>query len=281
MTTRHRSIEQLIEEQAHRWRLREVKQLPEGRRPVITLSRQHGAGGEEIARRLAETLKLEAFDREIIQRIAERARFREQAVTAFDERDRAVLDEWLAPFAAERYLTRYDYLHHLIGVVAAVARRGGAIIVGRGAHLLLRAGEALRVMVVAPLEARVAAVADEEGLSPRAARQRIEAVEAERDAFLRQYFRAGFNDPSHFDLVLNTAVIGLDGAVAAVCGAFTARARSAARPEDPVSLTKPRALHRALEDGYLLVERQVLRSECGAALEQLPEEGGDELQCVH
>jgi hypothetical protein len=44
---------------------------------------------------------------------------------------------------------------------------------------------------------------------------------------------------------------------------------------------EPRALQRALEDGYLLAERQVLRSECGAALEQLPEEGGDELQCVH
>jgi cytidylate kinase len=240
MTTRRRSIEQLIEEQAHRWRLREVKPPAEGRRPVITLSRQHGAGGEEIARRLAETLELEAFDREIIQRIAARAQLREQAVRALDERDRAVIDEWLAPFAAERYLTRYDYLHHLIGVVAAIARRGGAIIVGRGGHLLLRAGEALRVMVVAPLEARVAAVADQEGLSPRAARQRIEAVESERDAFLRQYFRAGFNDPSHFDLVVNTAVIGLDAAVATVCGAFTARASRPRPRADPASLLRPR-----------------------------------------
>jgi cytidylate kinase len=240
MTIRHRSIEQLIEEQAYRWQLREVKQPAEGCRPVITLSRQHGAGGEEIARRLAETLELETFDREIIQRIAERARLRERAVTALDERDRAVIDEWLAPFAAERYLTRYDYVHHLIGVVAAIARRGGAIIVGRGAHLLLRAGEALRVRVVAPLEARVAAVADEDGLSPRAARQRIEAVEAERDAFLRRYFHAGFNDPSCFDLVVNTAVIGPDAAVAAVCGAFTTRAGRAAPREDPVSLLHPR-----------------------------------------
>jgi hypothetical protein len=44
---------------------------------------------------------------------------------------------------------------------------------------------------------------------------------------------------------------------------------------------EPRALHRALEDDDLMAERQVLCDESGAALEQLPEEGGDELQCAH
>jgi hypothetical protein len=53
------------------------------------------------------------------------------------------------------------------------------------------------------------------------------------------------------------------------------------RPEDPISLTKPRALHRALEDGYLLAEGQVLRGQCRAALEQLSEEDRDDLQCAH
>jgi cytidylate kinase len=229
MSTRHRSIEQLIEEQAHRWRLHQMERPAETRRPAIALSRQHGSGGEVLARRLAETLDLEVFDREIIQRIAAKTQLREQAVTALDERDRAVIDEWLAPFAAERYLTHYDYLHHLIGVVAAIARRGGAVIVGRGAHLLLRPGEALRVRVVAPPEARVAAVAEEEGLSERAAGQRIEAVESERRGFLRHYFRADFDDPAQFDLVVNSAVLGLEGALASVRAAFTALA-GAGRP---------------------------------------------------
>jgi cytidylate kinase len=227
-----RSIEQLIEEQAHRWQLREVERPAEVRRPVIALSRQHGAGGDELARRLGQQMSLEVFDRELIQRIAEKAQLREQAVTALDERDRAVIDEWLAPFAADRYLTQYDYLHHLIGVVAAIARRGGAVIVGRGGHLLLRAGEALRVMVVAPLETRVAAVADQEGLSERDARQRIETVESERRAFLHKYFHAEFDDPSQFDLVVNTAVLRLDGALAAVGGAFNSLASAPrAKPE--------------------------------------------------
>jgi hypothetical protein len=44
---------------------------------------------------------------------------------------------------------------------------------------------------------------------------------------------------------------------------------------------EPRALHRALEDDDLMAQREVLCDGCRAALEQLPEEGGNELQCAH
>ena len=52
-------------------------------------------------------------------------------------------------------------------------------------------------------------------------------------------------------------------------------------PEDPISPVEPRALPRALEDGKLLPERQVLRGERRAALEQQPEAYRDDLQCTH
>jgi len=220
MTTGNRSIETQVEEQSRRWRLETLERRPEPHRPVIALSRQHGAGGEEIASRLAEALSLRLFDREILHHIADSAHLREQAVSLLDERDRPVIDEWLAPFAGEGYLTHYEYLHHLIAVVAAISRQGAAVMVGRGAHLLVRPGEALRVMVVAPLDARVAAVAAAEGVGLRVARERLAAVEAERRAFLRKYFHVEADDPAQFDLVVNTASLGLEGAVQAVRGAF-------------------------------------------------------------
>ena len=52
-------------------------------------------------------------------------------------------------------------------------------------------------------------------------------------------------------------------------------------PEDPISPVDPGAFHRALEYGYLLAERRVLRGESRAALEQQPEEDGDDLQRAH
>jgi cytidylate kinase len=92
------------------------------------------------------------------------------------------------------------------------------VILGRGAHLILGQGEALRVLMVAPLEARVLAVMQREGLSEREARHRIAAVEADRKAFLMKHFHADLADPANFDLVVNTAVLGIEGA----CGTIRA-----------------------------------------------------------
>jgi cytidylate kinase len=70
--------------------------------------------------------------------------------------------------------------------------------------------------VVAPLEARVRVVAEREGIDEREARRRIVSVEADRKAFLMKHFHADFADPSTFDIVVNTAVLGVDGACTAI-----------------------------------------------------------------
>jgi cytidylate kinase len=114
-------------------------------------------------------------------------------------------------------------------VVGALAHHGGAIILGRAAHLILRPGEALRVLVVAPLEARVRTVMEREGLGEREARRRIVSVEADRRAFLMKHFHADFADPTTFDMVLNTSVLGVEGGCDAIRTAVgTVSAKSAA-----------------------------------------------------
>jgi cytidylate kinase len=104
--------------------------------------------------------------------------------------------------------------------VGAIAHHGSAIILGRGAHLILGRGEALRVYVVAPLEARVATVMRREGIPEREARRQVQAVEADRAAFLMKHFHVQLDDPSRFDIVVNTGLLGVAGAAAAVRAAF-------------------------------------------------------------
>jgi cytidylate kinase len=213
-----RSIEVLVDEQARRWQLFRQERRQEERRPVITVSRQHGAGGETVARKLAAGLGLDVFDREIIQRIAESTHLSQRIVESLDEKDRELLTDWLAALSSRTYLGSVEYRYHLARLVGAVAHHGGAVILGRGAHLILGRGEALRVFVVAPLEARVRTVMEREGTSEREARHRIVAVESDRRAFLLKHFHADFSDPATFDLVVNTAALGAEGA----CGAIRA-----------------------------------------------------------
>jgi cytidylate kinase len=216
-----RTIEALVEQQAHRWQLFRGERREESARPVLTVSRQHGAGGSEVAKRVAEELGFDLFDREIIQQIAESAHLSERVVSSLDDRDKELLTDWLSAFASRSYLSPVEYRYHLSRVVGALAHHGGAVILGRGAHLILGQGEALRVLVVAPLETRVQAVVEREGLSEREARRRIVTVEADRKAFLMKHFHADFADPAAFDVVVNTAVLGVEGACDVIKTALT------------------------------------------------------------
>jgi cytidylate kinase len=204
-----------VEEQAHRWRLRREDRKAAPPRPVVTVSRLHGARGGEVAKRLADELGLDLFDREIIQRIAESTHLSERVVSSL-EKDREMLTEWLASIASSNYLSPVEFRYHLSRVVGALAQHGGAVILGRAAHLVLDPGSALRALVVAPLDARIRTVAARDGVDEREARRRIVAVEAERKAFLMKHFHADFADPTTFDIVVNTSVLGIDGACAAV-----------------------------------------------------------------
>jgi cytidylate kinase len=209
-------MEALVEQQARRWQLVREARREEERKPVVTVSRQHGAGGGDVARRLAKELGLDVFDREIIQQIAESTHLSEQVVGALDDKARELLTEWLSGIASHNYLSSVEYRYQLTRVVGAVAHHGGAVILGRGAHLILGRGEALRVFVVAPLEARIAAVMQRDGITERDARRQIQRVEADRMAFLMKHFHAGFDDPTCFDLVVNTSLLGIENACATI-----------------------------------------------------------------
>lgn len=219
-----RTVDQLVEEQARHWHEQQARGLGEPRRPVLTLSRQHGARGGELAAMLAERLGLRLFDREILQEVAHSAHLGEHVVQGLDDRDRAGMEDWLASLLAHEYISLSSYREHLTRVIGLISWFGGAAILGRGAHLILGPPQALRVMVVAPLEARVAEVMRREGLEERQARRRIIEVEAERDAFLVRHFHAKFGDPATFDLVINTGSLGLEGAVEPVRAALARRA---------------------------------------------------------
>ncbi len=218
-----RTVEQIVEEQARRWREQQALGHGQPRRPVLTISRQYGARGGELARLLAERLGLRLLDREILQEVAHSAHLGEHAVQGLDDRDRAGLEDWLASLLAHDYISLSSYREHLTRVIGLISWFGGAVILGRGAHLILGPHQALRLLVVAPLAERVAEVRRREGLDERQARRRISEVESEREAFLARHFHARFGDPAAFDLVVNSASLALEEALEAVRGALARR----------------------------------------------------------
>jgi cytidylate kinase len=207
---------------------------------LVTLSRQLGAGGSEVAEAVAEALAFRLVDRALAESVAARAGVAAEDVARLEERTPGFLERFLHASAAElpdpfvpptgapADFEEARLVRATRALVRELAAEGRVVIVGRGAWAILAgAPAALHVRVVAPLEARVARLAERLGTDARAAQQLAARSDAERARYFHDYYGLDVNDPTHFDLVVNTARLGIAGAAALVVA--SARAIDAAR----------------------------------------------------
>jgi cytidylate kinase len=110
------------------------------------------------------------------------------------------------------------YLKHLMKMVGIIGRHGGAVLVGRGSNFILPPERRLRLRIIASRQVRIENVAQEYQVSQKEAKRRIIQTESERRAFIRKYFNADIDDPSNYDLVINTDILTVDAAVSAIRG---------------------------------------------------------------
>jgi cytidylate kinase len=208
-----KSIEQFIRDQVTKWKTQTKSQIP-----VIALSAEPGSGGRVIARQAAELLNLDLYDRDIIKAIAESAKISDTIIESIEKERLSGIQDFISSLMDDRYLWPGVYLQHLMRVVAVIANHGNAVIVGRGVNFIIPAEERLAVRVVAPLDLRVARVAEEHGVTLEDARRRVIHRQNRRAAFIKQSFNADVADPVHYDLVINTAKLSTDAAVGAIVG---------------------------------------------------------------
>ncbi len=221
MKSKSRSILQTVEEQVRKWQI--TSSAPKTSKPritVITVSREPGSGGNLVARGISEKLGMDLFHQQVIHEMAESANVSARFVQTLDEKAMNVLDEWIASLVDDRHLWPDQYLQHLMKVVGTIGEHGAAVMVGRGANFIVPPEKRLRVRIVAPMDFRVKSVADTFNVPAKTAKRRIVRTESDRRAFIRKYFNADIDDPSNYDLVINTGTIGIDPAVDSVIGAL-------------------------------------------------------------
>lgn len=187
---------------------------------TITISRQAGAGGSEIARVLAQKTKMDLMAGQIIQHVAESSKMSTKVVETLDEKAMTTMESWVNSMFVSRHLWPSDYLKHLTRVIGTIGKHGNAIIVGRGAGYILPPETTFRIKVIAPLEYRIESMMRIRGLTHGDAQKYIEKRDADRIAFVRKYFQTDAMDPLNYDLVINTEKVGIEGAVDTILIAF-------------------------------------------------------------
>ncbi len=215
------SVEQILERQARLWQLRRTQEKEKERPgrgrfkgmyfgPYVLISRELGSGGRAVGALLAERLKWQVFDRQIVDEIARHAKIRQQLIETLDEHARGRLEEFIRDILGQEILAPESYLYHLRQILLALGHQGNVVIVGRGAQYVLPRQFGLCVWMVAPLELRIERVAKMEGITREAARSLIARTDAEREKFVLSHFQRRPRNPLDFDIMINTGLLSYE-----------------------------------------------------------------------
>jgi len=198
-------IDRIIEEQVKKWETSKERRKgkEEAPLPVITVAREPGSIVTELVQQIAQELKLDIIDARIINEVAKSVRMSEKVVSYLDEKTRSILDNWILYLGTTRFLLADEYVRHLTKVVGTIGKQGSAIIIGRGANLILPQNETLRVRFIAPMEMKIRNIMTEFSLTEEDAKQRIFLKEAERRDSVRKNFKVDIEDPANYDLIIN------------------------------------------------------------------------------
>ncbi len=208
---------------------------------VVTIRGQLGSWAPEIGREVAERLKGDYVDRQIIAEVAARLQQREEDVMAkemppsrllgriaealehsygFGEGiDGAYLPVWQIPLNDMRYLQALE------SVIKELAGGKKSIVIrGRGSHRILKDHPgALHVLTVAPLEVRVQRVMEDLKLEREPAKKEIAYFDSSSREFVRRYFHSDLENPVAYHLVVNTEHFSLQAAVSIILNALSSR----------------------------------------------------------
>ena len=184
---------------------------------IITMEREYGSGGGEIAQRLAEQLSWKLWDQLLTEEIARLADCPKAVIERREERTDPLYYRLFKSFLRGSYegsLNAHNLklvdcegiLKFTERVVQHAASSGNCVIVGRGSQLFLRnRQDTLRVFLYAPREDKVRRLVSR-GKSEREAQDLVDTVDLERANFIEKYFKVKWPNRSVYHTMINTSL---------------------------------------------------------------------------
>ena len=184
---------------------------------IVTVEREYGSGGGEIACELSNRLGWKVWDRALTEEIAKAAHVGCATVERCEERvdgtfQRLVKVFWrgsyersiplpeVEPFDTDRFVAVGEQ------VMGKIAEAGNGVIVGRGGpYFLRRRPDAFHVFLYAPHAEKLERLL-KVGKSEKEARELLDTIDRDRSTFVKRYFNADWPTRCLYHLMINTAV---------------------------------------------------------------------------
>lgn len=187
---------------------------------IITIGRQYGSAGSEIAKSLGEALGIKCYDKEILLEAAKESGLCESVAEQYDEMGQQSMLYSLAttgyfggtmnyePINAKLYNAQFQLIRNL------ASKDESCIFVGRCADYILEEDSNLvKVYITADLDYRVKRVAEKFDIKESEALKKIAKRDKQRASYYNFYTSKKWSDVTSYDLCINSAKTGIDGAV--------------------------------------------------------------------
>ncbi|OGU38860.1 MAG: hypothetical protein A2315_03925 [Ignavibacteria bacterium RIFOXYB2_FULL_35_12] len=196
--------------------------------PCITISRETGAGAEEITDKLVEILQKyrkenqpdwTIFDKNLIEKVIEDHHLPKTLSEVFDEKKYSSI----LSFASEVLVGQpsvQTLVHKTTQTILSLAELGNVIIVGRGGNIVTAdLSNSFHVRLVAPLEDRINRVKEVYGYDTKQATDFLKKDDQARKNYLSTYFHKQIDDPLIYHLTINTHHFSYDHAAELIADA--------------------------------------------------------------
>jgi cytidylate kinase len=207
---------------------------------VITVSRQYGSGGDEIASRVCELLGYRYFDKRMMAQVASQMGLsskevidsqedRHELLSFFDRLfGHKVTEAWVTtdPATGARTvdvgeLDSKRYVAMVRDLIRAACSQDNVVIMGRGGQVILKNQPGvLHVRLEASFEERVRRVGEQQRITnPAAARDFVAGRDRAGVDYIRTYYGVDWNDPALYHLMLNTGLWDFESAAQIIADA--------------------------------------------------------------
>ncbi|HPS87484.1 MAG TPA: cytidylate kinase-like family protein [Spirochaetota bacterium] len=217
------SMQKYINAQVTYWKQQKEKlATPEktNRLPFITISREYGCGGYEVAKKLVEIFNDEmkqnpqwaAYNRELLDKVMDDLGLSSSLAETLTGTARSSLTNLLQT-SFSSFPTQVSVHKKLAETITLLALNGNVVVVGRGSNIITRSiKNGYHVRLVAPISWRTDQIINKMNIPKQDAGKLILERTRQRDTFLKEYLKFDVSDPHNYHLIINNADHSVDQA---------------------------------------------------------------------
>lgn len=193
---------------------------------IITIGRQFGSGGYEIAQKLSEDLDVKLYDKEMLDRAAKESGICQELFETHDEKP---TNSFLYSLVMDTYSFGYPSgsysempINHKVflaqfDAIKKIANEGPCILIGRCADYALEEyPNVLSIFIHADLDFRIRRVARMYDLTDAKAKDMIIKTDKKRSSYYNYYSNKKWGASESYNICLDSSVFGIDGTVEAI-----------------------------------------------------------------